>query len=86
MLVLGRVLDAAAVALGLLDLGLSACDQGLDGVGHVVRLARLLGRRVVVDRAGVEEQLLGERRLSRVRVGDDRERATPGDFGFQRGI
>jgi hypothetical protein len=33
-----------------------------------------------VDRAGEQQQLLGERRFARVRVRNDREGAAAGDF------
>jgi hypothetical protein len=37
-----------------------------------------------VDRVAVEEELLGQRRLTRVRVGDDGEGAAAGDFCGRR--
>ncbi len=44
----------------------------LDGAGHL-------------DRAAEEQQLLGQRRLARVRVRDDRERAAPRDVAHEIG-
>ena len=38
-----------------------------------------------LDRAGVEQQLLGQRRLAGVGVRDDRERPPPRDLAFELG-
>ncbi len=51
-------------------------------------LARLASahRAGQLDRAGVEQQLFGQRRLAGVRVRDDRERPPPRDFAFELGL
>ena len=49
--------------------------------GRVAAAAALLDRAGQVHRAAVEQQLLGQRRLARVGVGNDGECATPIDLG-----
>ena len=62
-----------------------ALDVHPVGHGVALRLAAADGAGQL-DRAGVEQQLLGERRLAGVGVRDDRERAAPAHLGGQPGV
>ena len=56
-------------------------------VGHGVALGLAAAHGAgQLDGAGVEQQLLGERRLAGVGVRDDRERPPPGHLGGESGV
>jgi hypothetical protein len=86
VLVAGRVEQRDVVALQL-ELERRGADRDaalllhLHPVGGGVPLGLAAAHRAgQLDRAGVEQQLLGERRLAGVGVGDDREGAAAGDL------